>query len=81
MVDHKMKDDYVQRIKSKKPKLPFFIAKGSLRPPNSNPTRNESLIIIIIKIFLLLPKALLQTYRRTAIRWGWIENLLGQSVV
>ena len=32
-------------------------------------------------IFLLLSKALFQTYWRTAIRWGWSENLLGQAVV
>ena len=35
----------------------------------------------IIIIFLLLSKALFQTYWRTAIRWGWSENLLGQVVV
>ena len=36
---------------------------------------------LIIIIFLLLSKALFQTYWRTAIRWGWSENLLGQAVV
>ena len=39
------------------------------------------LCIIILIIFLLLSKALFQTYWRTAIRWGWSENLLGQAVV
>ena len=33
--------------------------------------------IIIIIIFLLLSKALFHTYWRTAILWGWSENLLG----
>ena len=28
-----------------------------------------------------MSKALFQTYWRTAIRWGWSENLLGQAVV
>ena len=35
----------------------------------------------IIIIFLLLSKALFQTYWRTAICWGWSENLLSQAVV
>ena len=35
----------------------------------------------IIIIFLLLSKVLFQTYWRTAIRWSWSKNLLGQAVV
>ena len=36
---------------------------------------------LIIIIFLLLSKTLFQTYWRTAIHWGWSENLLGPAVV
>ena len=36
---------------------------------------------IFLNFFLLLSKALFQTYWSTGIRWGWRENLLGQAVV
>ena len=37
--------------------------------------------LYVYHFFLLLSKALFQTNLRTAICWGWSENLLGQSVV